>query len=191
MDQSKATLLVLVFLGSLAVCVSAASILILVGGKTYQKIPEQSRPRRWFVAIFFAYFVLFCLWFPRVVSLPPLDHFQCFDFRLCSFHRFHRGLVCLGKSGGYAVAHSRSDPSNARPGQQELDGGVETPVKSCRIIGNWNLGANSSFVRLHRKARCIEGTIFRRSYEDSAMNLWRSTHDLQLVQFGVCRPPND
>ena len=53
------------------------------------------------------------------------------------------------------------------------------------------LRANSSSWRLHRKVRCIGGTILHRSYEDSALNRFRSTRDLQLVQFGVCRPPND
>jgi hypothetical protein len=56
MDQSKTTLLVLVFLSLLAIFVTVASILILSGGKVYHKIPEKSRPRRWFVAIFFSYF---------------------------------------------------------------------------------------------------------------------------------------
>src|ERR1700685_2433787 len=64
MDQSKATLLAISFLGLLAVFVTVASIFILTGGKVYHKIPEKSRPRRWFVAIFFSYFVTFCVWFP-------------------------------------------------------------------------------------------------------------------------------
>src|SRR5438270_1804872 len=79
MEQSKATLLVLVLLGVLAVLVTVGAILILSGGKVYQKIPEKSRPRRWFVGIFFSYFVTFCFWFPAwffyphsVVS-PPLS----------------------------------------------------------------------------------------------------------------------
>src|SRR6267378_4862476 len=46
-------------------------------------------------------------------------------------------------------------------------------------------GASWSFRRLHRKVRCIGGMIVRRSYEDSAMNPFRSTHDLQWVLFGV------
>jgi len=37
--------------------------------------------------------------------------------------------------------------------------------------------------------RCIEGMIVRRSYADSAMNPFRSTHDLQSVLFGVCCSP--
>jgi len=53
------------------------------------------------------------------------------------------------------------------------------------------LGANSSFQRLRRKVRCIGGMIVRRSYEDSAMNPFRSTRDLQSVLFGVYCPPND
>jgi len=64
---------------------------------------------------------------PRVVFLPSLGLLIHFDFRVWRFHRLHRGLVCLGKSGGHPVAHSRSDPSIARPGQQELDGGLQLP----------------------------------------------------------------
>jgi len=63
-DQSKATLLVIACLSLLGVLVIVASILILTGGKVYHKIPEKSRPRRWFVAIFFSYFVVFCAWYP-------------------------------------------------------------------------------------------------------------------------------
>jgi hypothetical protein len=49
MDQSKATVLAIAFFSLLAVFVTMASILILSGGKLYHKIPEKSRPRRWFV----------------------------------------------------------------------------------------------------------------------------------------------
>ena len=70
MDQSKATLLLLGGLVLLGVCVTVVSILILRGGRFYHRIPPSSRPRRWFVAIFFSYFVAFCLWFP-VWSFKP------------------------------------------------------------------------------------------------------------------------
>jgi len=58
------TVLVVAFLGLLAVCATVASILILSGGKVYHKIPVRSRPRRWLVGIFFSYFVVFCVWCP-------------------------------------------------------------------------------------------------------------------------------
>lgn len=64
MDEFTATVLVLVFLGVLAVFVIVASIVVLKGGALYRKIPKKSRPRRWLIAIFFSYFVVFCLWFP-------------------------------------------------------------------------------------------------------------------------------
>jgi hypothetical protein len=41
------------------------------------------------------------------------------------------------------------------------------------------------------KVRCIEGMILRRSYEDSAMSLFRSTRALRSGLFGVSCPPND
>jgi hypothetical protein len=64
MDQSTATALLLAFLGLLAVAVSVVSVLILKGGRFYQRIPEKSRPRQLVVGFFFSYFVTFCLWFP-------------------------------------------------------------------------------------------------------------------------------
>jgi hypothetical protein len=64
MDQSTLTVLVIAFLSLLAICVTVASIVILSGGKLYHKIPAKSRPRRWVIAIFFSYFVVFCVWFP-------------------------------------------------------------------------------------------------------------------------------
>jgi len=64
MSESEPTVLALALLGVLAVLVIVASILIPSGGKFYQKIPGKARPRRWFVAIFFSYFAMFCLWFP-------------------------------------------------------------------------------------------------------------------------------
>lgn len=70
MDQSKATLLALTFFALLAIFVIVASIIILSGGKLYHKIPEKSRPRRWFVAIWFSYFVTFCFWFSAWVFYP-------------------------------------------------------------------------------------------------------------------------
>jgi len=63
-NQSTATVFLIIFLGLLAVSVTVASILILSGGKFYRRIPEKSRPRRWLIAIFFSYFVVFCVWFP-------------------------------------------------------------------------------------------------------------------------------
>lgn len=80
--KSKATLLLAAFLGLLAALVTVASILILSGGKVYHKIPEKSRPRRWVVAIFFSYFVVFCLWFPVWFFYPRsiISHVLSFIF---------------------------------------------------------------------------------------------------------------
>jgi hypothetical protein len=64
MSESETAVLALALLGVLAVLVTVASLLILSGGKFYQKIPQKARPRRRFVGIFFSYFVMFCLWFP-------------------------------------------------------------------------------------------------------------------------------
>jgi hypothetical protein len=70
MDQSTLTVLVIAFLSLLAICVTVASIVILSGGKLYHKIPAKSRPRQWVIAIFFSYFVVFCVWFPVWFSYP-------------------------------------------------------------------------------------------------------------------------
>jgi hypothetical protein len=69
-NQSKATFLVIAFLSLLGVLVTVVSILVLAGGKFYHKIPEKLRPRRWFVGIFFSYFVTFCVWFPAWFFYP-------------------------------------------------------------------------------------------------------------------------
>ena len=81
MNQSTGTVLVIAFLSLLAVFVTVASILILRGGKFYHRIPAKSRPRRWFVAIFFSYFVLFCLWFPVWMFYPRSMFSRIFGFR--------------------------------------------------------------------------------------------------------------
>jgi hypothetical protein len=99
MNQSKATMLVAVFLGSLAVFVTVTSILILNGGKFYHKIPEKSRPRKWFVAIFFSYFVLFCLWFPVWFSHPRSIISRVLSFMFGAFTVFIGGCYVLGKVG--------------------------------------------------------------------------------------------
>ena len=99
MDQSKATLLAAAFLGSLAVFVTVACILILSGGKVYQKIPEKSRPRRWFVAIFFSYFVVFCLWFPVWFFYPHSLISRALSFIFAAFTAFIGAWYVLGKVG--------------------------------------------------------------------------------------------
>jgi hypothetical protein len=99
MDQSNAPLLVIVFLGVLAILVIVASILILSGGKVYHRIPKKSRPRRWLIAIFFSYFVVFCLWFP-IWSISPrsiISHALSFIFG--SFTAFIAAWYVLGKVG--------------------------------------------------------------------------------------------
>ena len=99
MDQSKATALVIAFLGLLAVFVIVASILILSGGKVYHKIPERSRPRRWFVAIFFSYFVMFCVWFPVWFFYPHSIISQVLSFAFAAFTAFIGAWYVLGKVG--------------------------------------------------------------------------------------------
>jgi hypothetical protein len=103
MDQSKATLLAISFLGLLAVFVTVTSIFILIGGKVYHKIPEKSRPRRWFVAIFFSYFVVFCAWFPAWFFYPRsiISHllsliFGAFTAFIGAWYAFGRvGIILL------------------------------------------------------------------------------------------------
>jgi hypothetical protein len=97
MDQSKASVLVVAFLGLLAVFVTVASILILSGGKVYHKIPEKSRPRRWLVAIFFSYFVVFCLWFPVWFFYPRSIISYILTFIFAAFTVFIAAWYALGR----------------------------------------------------------------------------------------------
>jgi hypothetical protein len=100
MDQSTVTVLVVAFLGLLAVCVTVASILILSGGKVYQKIPVRSRPRRWMVGIFFSYFVVFCVWFPVWFFYPHSTVSHVLSFIFAAFTAFIGAWYVLGKLGG-------------------------------------------------------------------------------------------
>jgi hypothetical protein len=97
MDRSKATFLVVSFLGLLAVFVIVASILILIGGKVYQKIPKKSRPRRWLVAIFFSYFVVFCVWFPVWFFYPRAVISHVLSFIFLGFTAFIGAWCALGR----------------------------------------------------------------------------------------------
>jgi hypothetical protein len=99
MDQSKATLLVIASLSLLAVFVTVASILILSGGKVYHKIPEKSRPRRWFVGVFFSYFVTFCVWFPVWFFYPRSIISHVLSFIFGAFTAFIGAWYVLGKVG--------------------------------------------------------------------------------------------
>jgi Zn-dependent protease with chaperone function len=99
MDQSKATVLVIAFLILLAVFVTVVSILILIGGKVYHKIPQKSRPRRWFVAIFFSYFVTFCAWFPASFFYPHSIISHVLGFIFGAFTVFIAAWYVLGKLG--------------------------------------------------------------------------------------------
>jgi hypothetical protein len=99
MEQSKAILLVVAIFGLLAVFITVASILILSGGKLYQKIPEKWRPRRWFIGIFFSYFVLFCLWFPVWFFYPRSIPSYILSFLFAGFTVFIAGWFALGKVG--------------------------------------------------------------------------------------------
>lgn len=99
MDQSNVTALAIAFLCLLAAFVVVASILILSGGKVYHRIPEKSRPRRWLVAIFFSYFVLFCLWFPVWFSYPRSIISHLLSALFAAFTAFIAGWYVLGKVG--------------------------------------------------------------------------------------------
>lgn len=95
MDQSTVS----AFLALLAILVVAASILILSGGKVYKKIPERSRPRRWVVAIFFSYFVIFCLWFPFRLFYPRSVMSHTLGFIFLGFSALIVVWYVLGKVG--------------------------------------------------------------------------------------------
>jgi len=99
MEQSKSTLLVIALLSLLAVFVTVASILILSGGKVYHRIPEKARPRRWLVAIFFSYFVMFCVWFPVWFFFPRSIISHIFSFIFAAFTVFIAAWYVLGKVG--------------------------------------------------------------------------------------------
>lgn len=99
MDQSKATLLVVAFLSLLAGFVTVASILILSGGKIYHKIPEKSRPRRWLVAIFFSYFIMFWVWFPVWFFYPHSITSHALSFIFLAFTVFIGAWYALGRVG--------------------------------------------------------------------------------------------
>jgi len=99
MNPSTGTVLVIAFLSLLAVFVTVASILILRGGKFYHRIPAKSRPRRWFVAIFFSYFVLFCLWFPVWMFYPRSMFSRILGFLFAAFTAFIGAWYVLGKVG--------------------------------------------------------------------------------------------
>lgn len=91
--------LVAVFLVVLAIFAAAASIIILIGGRLYHKIPEKSRPRRWFVAIFFLYFISFCLWFPAWFFYPGSLISHILGFVFGAFTLFIAAWFALGRVG--------------------------------------------------------------------------------------------
>jgi hypothetical protein len=99
MDQSTLTVLVIAFLSLLAICVTVASIVILAGGKLYQKIPAKLRPRRWLVAIFFSYFVVFCVWFPAWFFYPRSAISNLLSIVFFAFTAFIAAWYVLGKVG--------------------------------------------------------------------------------------------
>jgi hypothetical protein len=99
MDQSKVTVLAIAFFSLLAVFVTTASILILSGGKLYHKIPEKSRPRRWFVGIWFSYFVTFCLWFAAWFFYPHSIISLISSFLFGAFTTFIAAWYVLGRVG--------------------------------------------------------------------------------------------
>jgi hypothetical protein len=99
MDQSKATVLAIALFSLLAAFVTAASILIVSGGKLYHRIPEKSRPRRWFVGIWFSYFVTFCFWFAAwfFYLRSIISHISSFLFG--AFTAFIAAWYVLGRVG--------------------------------------------------------------------------------------------
>lgn len=99
MDQSTLTDVVIAFLSLLAVCVTVASIVILSGGKLYHKLPAKARPRRWFVAMFFSYFVVFCVWFPVWFFYPHLAISNVISIIFLAFTAFIAAWYVLGKVG--------------------------------------------------------------------------------------------
>jgi hypothetical protein len=100
MHQSKAPMLLLVFFGLLALFVTTASIAILSGGKLYHKIPAKSRPRRWFVAIWFSYFVSFCFWSSTSYFYPSSIISRVFSVAFGGFTAFIAAWYALGRIGG-------------------------------------------------------------------------------------------
>jgi len=99
MDQSTLTVLVIAILSVLAICVAVASIIILSGGKLYHKIPAKSRPRRWFIAIFFSYFVVFCVWFPVWLFYPRSAISNVLSIVFLAFTAFIAAWYVLGRVG--------------------------------------------------------------------------------------------
>ena len=99
MDQSTLTMLVIAFLSLLAICATVASIVILSGGKLYHKIPAKSRPRRWFIGIFFSYFVVFCVWFPVWFFYPRSAISNVLSIVFLAFTAFIAAWYVLGKVG--------------------------------------------------------------------------------------------
>jgi hypothetical protein len=99
MDQSTLTVLVIAFLSLLAICVTVASIVILSGGKLYHNIPAKSRPRRWLIAIFFSYFVVFCVWFPVRFFNPRSAISNVLSIVFLAFSAFIAAWYVLGKVG--------------------------------------------------------------------------------------------
>lgn len=99
MEQSTLTVLVIAFLSLLAICVTVASIVILIGGKLYHKIPAKSRPRPWFIAIYFSYFVVFCVWFPVWLFYPRSAISNVLNIVFFAFTAFIAAWYVLGKVG--------------------------------------------------------------------------------------------
>jgi hypothetical protein len=97
MDQSRTKLLLIAFVTLLALSVTAASLIILSGGKLYHKIPDKSRPRRWFVGSFFAYFLTFCVWFPVWSVFPHSTASNALTFIFGAFTAFIAAWYALGK----------------------------------------------------------------------------------------------
>ena len=68
---------------------------------------------------------------------------------------------------------------------------LQRPVELGRMLGKWSFEANSLSLQLRHKVHCIGDTLFRRSYEGSAMDQYRSRYDLQPFQFAACRPASE
>ncbi len=99
MNQATLTGLVIVFSSLLAICVTVTSIVVLSGGKLYHKIPVKSRPRRWLIAIFLSYFVVFCVWFPVWFLYPRSAISNVLSFVFLAFTVFIAAWYVLEKAG--------------------------------------------------------------------------------------------
>src|SRR5438105_2462247 len=51
-------------------CIVAVCVQLLRRGRVYRKLPAESRPRRWVIALMLTYLLIFCGWFPIWLIWP-------------------------------------------------------------------------------------------------------------------------